>query len=430
MPRKTDHPGVTVSRNRHGKYYARWRDPDTGQWVSEAFSKHGYTTKTNAADWLKRKSRELTEARRRASISGPQTNVASTWDNIQSAYLDHFESEHGKDASERLKRDWLRYWRDFLDAQRVRKGGDLMPLHLMQFRMRLGSDSINLKPATRNRCLGSVRAYLSWAIDAEYLRVNGDHLRKHLKPFKVPRYQPRVLKAAELRNMLSKLVEHDTELWSCTRQGRFRGKTAVAKDRPKFQALGKFTILALLTGARPGEVLSMKWRDVDLEAGEIRVWGSKTQRERIIPLHDSPALTDFLSTLKLRSKGIVHVCGDWSSGKPTEIHDRQWRRLMKLAALEGTPMKALRSTTIAHVASASPDSEYLLEARFGHGANVSKQHYRRPLHGLRGRGSTVEQWLGIEDELGAACLALGLTAKQEAHDGTKEKSAKRGRVTA
>ena len=46
-----------------------------------------------------------------------------------------------------------------------------------------------------------------------------------------------------------------------------------------------------------------------------------------------------------------------------------------------------------------------LEARFGHGANVSKQHYCQPLHGLQERGATVEGWLG---ELRDAMAKLGL----------------------
>ncbi len=166
-------------------------------------------------------------------------------------------------------------------------------------------------------------------------------------------------------------------------------------------------LLGLLTGARPGEVLSLKWDDVDFQSNEIRVWGSKTKRERVVPIHDSPALCELLTALKLRSAGSIHVCGDWEDGKATDIHHRQWSRLMKLGEIKSASQKVLRSTCVAHVASASTDSEYLLEARFGHGAEVSKKHYRRPLHGLAARGETVEEWLGVKEEIRDAMASLG-----------------------
>lgn len=415
MPyRKTDHPGVTVSRNRHGKLYARWLDPDTLKVVSEAFSKRGFTTKTRAAEWLRKKSAELREAKQRASIAGPRANIGSFWVEIEAAYLEYFEAEHGKDAATRTKRDWLRRWREHLAKQHVRTGGDLNPNHLMNFRLSLANGE-GLAPSSRNRTLGTIRAYLKWAIDADYVRINSDHLRKHLKPFKVPRTQPKVLNRAELKRLLKALVKHDSERHFASRENKSAyssGKEAPPTGAKVYQPLAPFALLALLTGARPGEVLSLKWSDVDFESGEVHVWGSKTKRERVVPLHDSPALRELLTALKLRSAGAVHLCGDWDKSAPIQIHDRQWRRLAKLAALEGVPMKALRSTCVAHVASASPDSEYLLEARFGHGANVSKKHYRKPLHGLSKRGDTVEEWLGIQKELQDALPALGLSAAQ------------------
>ena len=213
-------------------------------------------------------------------------------------------------------------------------------------------------------------------------------------------------------------MKHDNERSVASRLDRHLYGDAddgdIAEGAKRFSPLAPFVLLALLTGARPGEVLAMRWRDVDLGAKTVKVWANKTRRERAIPMHDSVLLPALLQGLKrLRGKNN-HICGDWADGKPVEIHARQWSRLMRIARLQNCPMKALRSTCVAHVASASPDPEYLLEARFGHGAAVSKGHYRQPLHGLRDRGSTVEQWLGVEAELKQAMHALGLRKNPDA----------------
>lgn len=412
MPfRRTDHPGVTVSRNRHGSLFARWRDPDTFKIRSTSLSKLGYSTKTKAAEWLRDKAEEIRKGRHQAALAGRKNNVDTPWETIESTYLTHFKGEHSKDAATRLERDWLRRWRKFLKLRAVRRGADLVPAHLMSFRAALGNEE-SLAPATRNRTLGAVRAYLTWAMDNGYVRLIGDHLRVHFKLFKAPIYQPRVLNRSELINLLEALVAHD-----CARH--FASRTdkraySIGKQSPEaapvFQPLAPFTLLALLTGARPGEVLAMKWGDIDFESRAIRVWGSKTMRERVVPLHDSPLLVRLLQALRKRAGDNVHVCGDWANDKPIELHDRQWRRVTKLAGIENAPMKCLRSTCIAHVASGSTENEYLLESRFGHGSNVSKAHYRRPLHGLSERGSTVEEWLGISGELAEAMKLLGYLA--------------------
>lgn len=412
--RRTEHPGITVGKNRHGKYYARWRDPDSLQFVSEAFSKHGFTTKTQAANWLKSKSNEIKGTKQRAAVTGRQVNIRSDWPTIEDAYLEYFEAENGEKAASRTKRDWLKRWREYLAKQRIVQGGELTANNLTGFRSSLAK--AGLAPSTRNRTLGTIKAYLTWGIDNGYVRINSDHLRKMLKPFKVASYQPRVLNQSELRQLLTALADHDTQRHFSSRGNKaaYNDSEAVAVGNTKYRRLGTFTLLALLTGARPTEVLTLKWQDIDFIAGEIHIWGNKTQRERIVPLHDSPVLQDLLTALRLKRGKNLHVCGDWADGQPSEIHDRQWQRLIKLAELASVSMKALRSTCVAHVASASSESEYLLEARFGHGANVSKRHYRKPLHGLSKRGETVEHWLGIEKELRAAMEVLGMGSPNKA----------------
>jgi site-specific recombinase XerD len=51
-------------------------------------------------------------------------------------------------------------------------------------------------------------------------------------------------------------------------------------------------VLAIHTGMRQGELLALRWEDVDLEAGVLRVRGTKTARSR--------------RTVKLSQTALVH----------------------------------------------------------------------------------------------------------------------------
>jgi len=415
--RKTDHPGVSVCRNRHNKWCARWRDPDTRRVVEVSLAKLGYRTKTQAADWLRDKSLELLAARRRVAVSGRRKDVGATWKVVFDDYSKHFAGERGESAAERNEREWLTRFQRFLERHAIRIAGDLTSRHLSQFRHSLTTGRRKLAPRTRNRHLDAVKAMLRWAKRLGYLRLQTDDILDNLSRFQVATVQPVILKQSQLKALIAAVVEHDSARCHGSRQDKqayYTGQPSV-NPGPVFQPVAPYVFLLLLTGARPGEIEALKWEDVDLEGGQVLIWGSKTQRQRAVPLDDSPLLAAFLSALKLQSGGATHVCGDNREGGPLSFHNRRWLRVVKLAGLSGVPRKALRSTTVAHVASASPDSEYLLEARFGHGANVSKQHYRRPLHGLSKRGKTVEEWLGIEHDLRDAMTSLGYSGVLDAN---------------
>jgi integrase len=408
--RKTTHPGITVYKRKSGALYARWRDPDTGGMQYQSLTEMGFTTKTKAKAWLDSKVEELETAKLELKVRRRLPALATDWQTIEDMYFEHFEAEYGGLAAERTRSDWFRRWRGFIASNQISTGGELTVRHLGSFRDSLGHESQGLAPATRNRTLGAVNAMLKWARLNGLIRIASEDRQAAMKPYRQSRPQPRVLSGDELRALVSALVKHDSVRFIASRAN----KAAYTHKNPgapqgaaRYAPLGPFVLLALLTGARPGEVLSLKWESVDFERSQIRIWGSKTLTERYIPMHDSHALRTLLQGMARGRGSDIHVCGDWADGKPTEIHDRQWKRLIELAGLQPFPIKVLRSTCIAHVASASTDSEYLLQARFGHGTGVSKRHYRQPIHGLKERGDTVEQWLGVETELQVAIETLG-----------------------
>ncbi|MBZ0137651.1 MAG: site-specific integrase [Planctomycetes bacterium] len=402
--RKTDRPGVRLKKNRHGTYTAVWEDPNTGKTISRSLKKEGFNTKSAAGPWLKMKSAELAEEARRVALRGPLSGVGETWQTIEASYKDHFEAEHGEDAAQRNDRDWLKRWKAHRAGHKIRQGGDLEAKHLDLFRTSLAS---GLASSTRNRHLSATRAMLNWARRNGYLRLNSDQIKDNLAPYRVPRRLPRVLNSSEVKRLIAKVVRHDTVRYFASRRDKAAYDEGIpsATATTRYAPLAPFVIIALLTGMRPGEVLSLKWTDVDLERRELKVWGAKTARDRRIPLHDSPLLVQFLTALQSKSKSGEYVCGDWQTG-PREIHARQWRRVIDAAGLKDAPAKVLRATCIAHIASASDDNEYMLGARFGHANKVSVAYYRQPLRGVRDRGETVEDWMGTRGILLAALRRL------------------------
>jgi integrase len=421
--RKNPHPGVYFVKLRNGTDAMQWIDPDADGRKRQtlAFSKLGVANRAQALQFAIAKSREIAGFKTRADVVGRRQDVATAWDAIIEDYREYFASEHGEAAGTRTVRDWLRRFRAFLARRAIRTGGAITIRHLTDFKISLSKPQPDGKvyaARTRNRHLDATKALLRWGVRRGCHRLPMEEVLEALAPFKAPRTLPRVLDRADLVRLIRACVENDTARCHASRDAKghyYSGKQA--ENAPmRYEPLAPYVFMLLLSGCRPGEALALKWSDVKLQHGEIRIWGSKTERERAVPLHDSPALAGLLRALKVRSGGSVHVLGDAADGGPREIRRSSWIRLMEMAGLEGCPPKALRSTTVAHVASASTDSEYLLEARFGHGAEVSKSHYRKPLHGLSERGETVEQWLGIAEELRQAIseLGLGVTSTEDA----------------
>ena len=68
---------------------------------------------------------------------------------------------------------------------------------------------------------------------------------------------------------------------------------------------------AYLTGWRRGEILSLQWRQVDFQAGVVRLepGTTKTLEGREFPFHALPALADLLRRQRERTTAIEKTLG-------------------------------------------------------------------------------------------------------------------------
>jgi integrase len=106
-------------------------------------------------------------------------------------------------------------------------------------------------------------------------------------------------------------------------------------------------IIALSTGARKMEVLSLKWDNVDLQNGRAVLQETKNGERRSIPL-----VVEALKVLKElynQRKSDIWVFPSLDKTKPFDI-TRSWRNALKEAKIENFRFHDLRHTTASYLA--------------------------------------------------------------------------------
>src|SRR5262249_7248390 len=147
-------------------------------------------------------------------------------------------------------------------------------------------------------------------------------------------------------------------------------------------------IVAMLdTACRPGEILSLQWRDVSLERREltIRAEKEKTRRERIIPI--SSRLMATLELRRLDPAGREHVpdayvFGD-DLGRQIKCVNEAWRNACERAGIVGFQLRDLRHEAASRFDEAGVPIVYV-STLLGH-SNISTTSrylniHRRGLH--------------------------------------------------
>lgn len=161
-----------------------------------------------------------------------------------------------------------------------------------------------------------------------------------------------------------------------------------------------YVLLALTTGARPGEVVSVQGSHFSAPKGTLRIFAPKTATAREVPLKWSTSLTK-LAGANLHQGLLMHLTSN--RGLP---ETRYWRELLALAELPVYEPRILRSTVGTCIASSGHLTGLEYVKWMGHSLKVAVDFYIDP-EGKRADGNTIEAWLGAEAEykaLAARCL--------------------------
>jgi len=102
------------------------------------------------------------------------------------------------------------------------------------------------------------------------------------------------------------------------------------------KVIASVIVLAIETGMRRGELLSLRWKDVDLEKGTVRLLQTKNGRPRTVPL--TPRAIEELSRIEKIGDSVFHVSSN-------AVH-LCWNRIRVRAGLGGLRFHDLRHEAI------------------------------------------------------------------------------------
>lgn len=130
----------------------------------------------------------------------------------------------------------------------------------------------------------------------------------------------------------------------------------------------EFWKIAILTGARTGELLAVEWKDVDLEGKRLTLrglegTGTKNREVQVLPLTDAAA-AQFNALPKAGSSRVFRFTRPKSS----------WRRIMKATGLEGLRPHDVRRSVGSWLGAAGVSLPQI-QATLGHKSSVTSKVY-------------------------------------------------------
>jgi integrase len=311
-----------VERARGPQWYAKWREPGGRQvkrrigpaWTSRGRAAPGFFTRRIAEDWLRATLSELDDA----AASGAHLSV--TFAEAAREWLRYVEEDRA------VKATTLRDYRSGLEHHLLPAFGDRRLVSITASELERWRSTLQLSPRTKNKLMIAVGGIYRRAARVYGIAVN-------------PAAQVERLRE---RRQSDIDVFSPEEVWALVR--------AAADEQD-----GVIFLAAAFTGLRRGELIALRWRDVDFAGAAIRVRASysmghltspKSGKVRAVPL--APDVATALARLADRGSSTGHddlvFVGEFGSYVDGSALRRRYLDALQRAGLRRLRFHDLRHT--------------------------------------------------------------------------------------
>ncbi len=275
-----------------------------------------FERKTDAKKWAQDTESAIRDGRYFKTAEAKKHTLKELIERYKKDHVPQMKS--GKTRTQHL--DW---WRDELGDYML---ADIRPALIVEYKDKLAHNSTY---RGGKRAAGTINRYLAALSHAftigmkEYGWVEENPLLKITKP-KEPRGIVRFLSDDERKRLLEACKAHSDKLYT-------------------------LVVVALSTGARKGEIMSLRWQDVDTKKGAMTLHDTKNGEVRLVPLQGlALELVKNLGKIRnLHTDLIFHSRRD--PKKPIEIQTI-WDKAIKQAQIENFRFHDLRHSAASYLA--------------------------------------------------------------------------------
>ncbi|NKM12983.1 tyrosine-type recombinase/integrase [Rhizobium laguerreae] len=254
--------------------------------------------------------------------------ASPTFDTLKADYLRTVDAKQ-KSATYKLYARWLNIASETLGRKKAKDiaTGEIEKLHV----------SLKDKPVTANRVLSTVSSMYTWGMDTKAI-PKMENPTSGIKKYPEDSRE-RYLTSEELARLGDAIREAETDgiPWDPDPDKKVKHAPKAENRRITIDAFSAAALrLFILTGARRGEILKLKWSNVDLQRGLLFLDDSKTRKKTIIL--NGPAqliLTELPKVGPFVIPGEPRVLDDGKiEDRPRSDLKRPWHHIRKRAGLD------------------------------------------------------------------------------------------------